>query len=399
MSEIIMQQPGNLYAAFIGYIDRCQKTAQTYTTNLRQFAAWTRYTGIDRPTRPDIIQYRDWLAVEHDAIIFAPETAAGWTYRYDRRGNPMRIVCKPSTVRQYLQSVKQFFSWTAAEGKYPNVAANIHTPKITEAHRKDSLSAADVVTIENSITATAEAREAAAADCVKDTAGRVQRSGEQGKRLYAMYVLAVNAGLRTIEISRANVRDVEVKNGQAYLMVWGKGHAEADQRKALAPEVYAAVREYLAARSDKPTAGSPLFVATGNRSGGKRMDPGTISKQIKQAMKTAGYDSDRLTAHSLRHTAGQNVMAITGDNLYQTQMYMRHSNPQTTEIYLDNDTAAQGADIAIRLYDHYHGRTDTGNNGTDSLTAAARNLTPEQIEQLTMLAEAMAARKQSAPGT
>ncbi len=52
-------------------------------------------------------------------------------------------------------------------------------------------------------------------------------------------------------------------------------------------------------------------------------------------MQAAGFDSERLTAHSLRHTAGQNVMELTGNNIYDTQMYMRHSSPKTTEIYLN----------------------------------------------------------------
>ena len=58
----------------------------------------------------------------------------------------------------------------------------------------------------------------------------MKRSTEQGKRLYAMYLLAVNAGLRTIEISRANIKDLETKGGKTWLYIWGKGHSEADQK-------------------------------------------------------------------------------------------------------------------------------------------------------------------------
>lgn len=66
----------------------------------------------------------------------------------------------------------------------------------------------------------AQERTQAAQEARKDTAGRMQRSGEQGKRLYAIYLLAVNAGLRTIEISRANVKDLETKGGQSWLYIW-----------------------------------------------------------------------------------------------------------------------------------------------------------------------------------
>ena len=384
------QQMGQgLFAAFVAYIDRSPKTARTYLTNLRQFMAWMKYAGIQQPARQDVIAYREWLTAGHDAITLDP--SGNWNYRTDRSGNRQRICCKPNTVKQYLQSVKQFFAWAAAEGLYPNIAANIHAPKITDAHRKDSLTARDVQAIERSITSRAEARQAAAAEARKDTAGRMQRSTEQGKRLLAIYLLAVNAGLRTVEISRANIRDLEAKNGAACLYVWGKGHTEPDVKKPIAWAVYEAIKDYLNTRTDKPTGASPLFVATGNRSGGGRLATTTISTMLKQAMQAAGYDSDRLTAHSLRHTTGQAVMQITGDNIYKAQQYMRHSSPKTTEHYLDNEAAAQDAALAQRLFDHYHGN-QTGTTAAERLQAAAQTMTAAQLEQLASIAAAMTSR-------
>ena len=43
-----------LFAAYIAFIDRSEKTAQTYSKNLRQFAAWINYRGITAPAREDI---------------------------------------------------------------------------------------------------------------------------------------------------------------------------------------------------------------------------------------------------------------------------------------------------------------------------------------------------------
>ena len=375
-----------LFEEFIKYIDRGQKTTRTYITNLRQFAAFLAYKGIRRPQRQDVISYRDYLTAEHEAIQYNPAT--GWTYRTDRSGRRYTTICKPTTVKIYLQSVRQFFSWTAANGFYPDIAANIHAPKVRhDVHRKDALTAADVLTIEQSIEAAAGAKIEAAEAHSKDTAGRISRATEQGKRLFAMYTLAVNAGLRTIEISRANVRDLEVRNGRAVLYVWGKGHTEADAKKPLAPEVYAAIRDYLDSRSDRPTANSPLFVSTGNRSGGKRIAETTISKMLKQAMQAAGFNSDRITAHTLRHTAGTNVQEITG-NLYITQKYMRHANPATTEIYLHNDTEKQETQTAQDLYNLYHGIT--AGDDRAQLETILQRMTPAQLAQLTGIASAIA---------
>lgn len=352
-----------LFDDFISYIDRGEKTTRTYVTNLRQFVAWLAYAGVKQPTREDILSYREYLSNEHDAIQLDPGSVAGWKYRTNKAGSRCKVICKPNTVKQYLQSVRQFFTWTAANGFYPNIAANIHTPKIAQdIHKKDALTAADVLTIENSIKDSAAKKIATAAHKEKDTAGRICRAKEQGKRDYAIYLLAVNAGLRCIELSRASVKDLSIRGGNAVLYVWGKGHTEPDAKKPIAPEVYTVIRDYLKTRTDKPTGSSPLFVATGNRSGGKRIAATTISKILKKAMKQAGYDSDRITAHSLRHTAGTAVQEITGD-IYTTQKYMRHVSPATTEIYLHNDTEKQEAETAQKLYNLYHGITGKRQQG------------------------------------
>lgn len=373
----------SLFADFVAWIDRCEKTTRSYLTNLKQFMAWLRFADIKNPVRQDIISYRQWLSVEHDAITL--DNVTGWRYRTDKTGSPIKINCKPNTIAQYLRCVCQFFKWTASNNLYPDVAANIHAPKIKhDTHKKDALTAQEVLQIEQSITRNASKRAQAAQEAQKDTEGRLQRSTEQGKRLYAMYLLAVNAGLRTIEISRANVKDLETKGGQTWLYIWGKGHTEPDQKKAIAPQIADAIRDYLQSRTDKPTGSSPLFVSTGNRSGGKRIATTTISTMLKRAMQEAGFNSERLTAHSLRHTAGTNVQELTG-NIYSTQLYMRHSNPATTEIYLHNETEKQEAGIAQDLYNYYH-----GNSAAASLENIINRLNKAQLEQLAGIAAAMA---------
>ena len=351
---------------FTSWIDRSPKTTRTYTVNLKQFAAWMKYAGVDQPQRADILLYREWLTSEHEAITLDPESPTGWSYRTDSTGEPVKVTCKPNTAAQYLRSVCQFFRWMSAEGRYPDIAANVHAPKIrSTTHKKEALKPDEVLAIENSI----------------------DRSTEQGKRLYAMFLLSVTAGLRTVELSRANIKDLETKGGSSVLWIWGKGRSEPDEKKALAPEVAAAIREYLDSRTDKPTGSSPLFVATGNRSGGKRLATTTISTMLKKAMQQAGFDSERLTANRLRHTAGTNVMELTGD-LYQTQKYMRHSNPATTEIYLHNETEKTEAGISQKLYNLYHGNQETG-TARERLETILDKMNPEQLEKLAGIAAAM----------
>lgn len=377
----------NLFSSFVSWIDRSKNTARAYIINLRQFAVWLRYSSITRPVREDILSYREYLCTEHDAIQLDSESLNGWKYRTDKAGNRIRVQCKPNTIAQYLRSVCQFFRWTASNGLYPDISANIHAPKVKhDIHRKDALTAEEVQTIEKSISAKASEKLAKAGTAKKDTAGRIQRTTEQGKRLYAMYLLAVNTGLRTIELARANIKDIEIKGNSAWLYVWGKGHTEPDAKKPLAPEVKEAIDDYLKSRTDKPTGDKPLFVATGNRSGGKRLATTTISTMLKKAMQEAGFNSERLTAHSLRHTAGTNVQELTG-NIYLTQQYMRHSNPATTEIYLHVDTEKQESEIATQLYNFYHGADVQPS--MNQLQKAIQKMNQSQLDQLTAIAVAM----------
>lgn len=386
---VTTQSPLAFYDEFIAFIDRGEATTRTYTKNLKQFAAWLHYEQITQPQRADIIAYRNYLASEHEAICLDATSPNGWNYRKDKNGNTYTVKCKPNTIKQYLQSVRQLYKWGAANGYCNNIAENIHAPKIKQDHhKKEALTAADVEKIENSIVSLAGRKIEDAAANEKDTKGRIDRATEQGKRLFVMYLLAVNCGLRTIEIHRANLCDVETKDGITYLHIQGKGHSEADTKKTLAPAVKEALDDYLNSRTDAKTNNSPLFVATGNRSKGKRIATTTISTMLKKAMQEAGYNSEKLTAHSLRHTAGTNVQEITG-NLYLTQNYMRHENPATTEIYLHCETQKQETEIAQRLYNHYHGR-NSEKDEISKLESIIGSLDASQLQTLTSIAAAMA---------
>jgi integrase/recombinase XerC len=343
-----------LFADFVKWIDRSERTTQTYICNLRQFAAWMRFANVSTPKREDVIRYRDWLLGEHEAIELDATSPNGWKVRTDSAGRTIILECKATTVACYIRSVCQFFKWCNSCGLYPNIAENIHAPKVRhDFARKDALQPEDVLTIERNIHFQAERKTANASAAKKDAQGRVQRTTEQGARLRAMYLLAVTAGLRCIELSRAKVRDFQTVGRGAYLLVWGKGHSEPDQRKTLAPEVAKAITDYLNLRTDPCTGNSPLFVSTGNRSGGRMIASTTISKMLKKAMQDAGYNSERLTAHSLRHTAGTAAQVLTND-LYATQKYMRHSSPVTTQIYLHCQDDAKDGEIAQRIFDYFH---------------------------------------------
>lgn len=304
------QQQGFSYSLFQRFSDYAQvkdSTLKGYRNNIKAFSTWMRENGITQPAREDIMAYADFLA------------SCG---QY-----------KPGTQAAYLRTVKLFFSWLAIEGLYPNVADHVKGAKVKNGiHKKDAVPDDAIIAIEKSI----------------------DRSTEQGKRLYAMFLLCLTTSLRTVEVSRANIEDIKTLGDYTYLYVWGKGHDEPDAPVELLPETKAAIDEYIAARTDNPTGKSPLFVSTSNRSKGKRIDPKSISAMLKDLIKQANYDSDRITAHSFRHASNSAVYKQT-HNLYLTQQHARHVDPATTEIYIHAEEREERHTERI-VYDYYFNR-------------------------------------------
>ena len=147
-----------------------------------------------------------------------------------------------------------------------------------------------------------------------------------------MILLSLTGGLRIIEMQRANIGDIQTIKGQRVLYIQGKGRDEKDEYIKLIPEVSEALEDYLKERETyKKT--DPLFVGTGRRANGERLTIPSISRMIKNVFKDSGYDCDKLTAHSLRHTSNT-LLFKSGADLYQVQQHARHSDPKTTEIYI-----------------------------------------------------------------
>ena len=138
-------------------------------------------------------------------------------------------------------------------------------------------------------------------------------------------------GLRTIEVSRANIEDLRTVGGNTVLFIQGKGKEEKTDYVKISPQVEKAIRAYLRDRG-KTSEDSPLFASTSNNNKGKRLTTRTISGIVKETFKKAGYDSDRLTAHSLRHTA-VTLSLLAGKDITEVQQFARHANIGTTMIY------------------------------------------------------------------
>ncbi len=285
-----------LYQRFISYIDASPKTIETYTKALRQLIKYLSLRGITQPTREDILAYRDYLKETH----------------------------KPATVQNYITATRLFFQWLEQERLYPNVAGKIKGPKIERGHKKDCLNSQQVKTVLETI----------------------NRQSIQGLRDYAMITLMITGGLRTIEIARANVSDIKESAGQLRLYIQGKGKEEKEDYIILQSKVKTAIDAYLKSLGEIAR-DQPLFASTSNNSKGKRLSTRSISGIVKAYFLKAGYNSNRLTAHSLRHTA-ITLALLSGKQIREVQQFARHTSPVITEIYAhDLERANNGCEEAI----------------------------------------------------
>lgn len=287
----------DLFARFVGFIDAKPKTVETYTRAIRQLFAFFAARGITQPTREDILSYRDELK------------ASGH---------------KPTTVQNYITAARLFFQWLEQERIYPNIAAHIKGAKLDKEHKKDYLTSRQVKTI----------------------LGKVDRSSLQGLRDYAILALMITGGLRTIEVSRADVGDLRAAGDNTVLYIQGKGRDEKTEYVKIDAKVEEALRDYLKARGSAAQT-EPLFASLSNNSKGQRMSTRSISGIVKGHLQTAGFDSEKLTAHSLRHTA-VTLSLLAGKNLAEVQQFARHANIATTQIYNHAlDKAKNGCSEAI----------------------------------------------------
>lgn len=271
----------DLFNCWVSYLDAKPKTVETYTRAIRQFKYFLQENSISEPSREDVIAYRECLKENH----------------------------KPSTTQAYIMAVKLFFQWTEQEGLYPNVAQHIKGVKLDTEHKKDYLTTKQVMKLLAS----------------------VDRSNLVGLRNYAILTLMVTSGMRTVEITRANIEDIRTVADFTALFIQGKGHEEKNTYIKVVEPVEDAIREYLTARGTTELT-EPLFVSESDRNNGERMTTRSISRIVKEALKTAGFNSDRLTAHSLRHTTAT-LNLLNGGTVEETQQLLRHTNINTTLIY------------------------------------------------------------------
>jgi len=212
------------------------------------------------------------------------------------------------TINSYLHSLKTYFRWLEENGIYSDITKGTKPLKMPEGFSKEPLTIDELQAILKPV----------------DNSPRDKRNRLLIKILYTL-------GLRSIEVSRLNVNDITGFPDRPALLIQGKG--EVTKKPIAITQQLATEINIFLKRSYQTEKNNPMFVSFHNSKEYRRMTPKEIGRQITQRMEAAGINRDKKSTHSLRHTAARDVLEATQD-IYRTQLFMRHRNPQTTKIYL-----------------------------------------------------------------
>jgi site-specific recombinase XerD len=180
-----------------------------------------------------------------------------------------------------------------------------------------------------------------------DKQGRPRVQDLRDRALLALLSLQV---LRTVEITRANVDDLQQRGEHWALLVRGKGR---DRLIYLRQDVAQALQAYLEHRGPVPpdALGLPLITAVGNRAGGRRLGRRGVRKVVDSHLRRLELKRPGLSGHALRHTGATLAYKYTHD-LRAVQDLLGHADPRTTARYarvVDKARTNPAAAVPIRL--------------------------------------------------
>lgn len=296
-------------------------TLRTYRCHLKQFLGWCHTNQVHpiEATFAQLKQYRHWLIEQYQQATISLKLSVLRRF-YDALLENGYILSNPAMGLKPPREVK-------------DPAAKINYLQVEEMHRL-----LDALPDDNSV------------HSLRD------------RLLISVMVLE---GCRTVELHRVNVGDIVKDGPNVGLRVWAKRSIRV---VPLTPDLAQLLRQYLAARrkqGETLTPDTPVFVSIARTTYGQRLSRRSIrrivdkyltaislktvppkprtEKRLKSSesvapsqgrgKKSRHQSSPRkLSAHSLRHTAGTLALRA-GASLRQVQDLLGHSDPRTTVLY------------------------------------------------------------------
>jgi integrase/recombinase XerD len=306
--------------ALAALTDRDRLLAAAWLAGLRSARTRRSYAG-------DLLAWQEWLADRGVEVLTGGRVQVDLWVRTQQAAG-----AGDASIRRRLSGIGSFYRYCLVHG----LAAADPTAGVTRPRVDPDYTA--------TVGLSREQGRALIAAADADT-------GPARLRSAAVIRLLLHNALRVDEMLGADITDLGSDRGHQVLTVLGKGNRRA--KVPLSPSTLDALLAYLNGRAHRAGfeewrgMAGPLLATIS----GARMRPSQLWELVRRLAAAAGIaEWDRLSAHSLRHTAI--TMALdAGVPLRDVQDYARHRDARTTRRYdHSRDSLDRSAAYAVAAY-------------------------------------------------
>jgi len=229
-----------------------------------------------------------------------------------------------ATKNKYLATAKIFLKELNRQGVLPaDITQNIKTFKQSKKHKRDGLNDKEINRLSIMLRGLPET--------------------QQNTRLKVVISLLALQGLRQIEITRLDVRDIDFVSKTA--LVKGKGQDDKEPI-SLHPETIKHLKEYLKLNQIKDGA---LLVSRSNNHKNKRLTTRALRQLVRESLSNLEIEK---TTHGFRHYFTTTLIKTYKGDLLEVAQYTRHKSLEMLQVY--NDNIKKEADLP-RYYKAFSG--------------------------------------------
>lgn len=293
--EVTIDDPSKRAERIFDLLDVSETTRADYKYRIGLFLDFTQERGFNRNS---FLEYKRALAERTDLAV--------------------------STKNKYLATAKIFLKEANRQGILPaDITQNVKTFSQSKKHKRDGLNDAEIKKLTDAMRALPET--------------------PQNTRLKAILSLLVFQGLRQVEVTRLDVKDVDFISKTAFIQ--GKGQDDKEPIN-LHPETVKALQGYL--KSNKIADGA-LFTSQSNNSKNQRLTTRALREIVKETLNALGIAK---TTHGFRHYFTSTLIKTYKGDLLEVAQYTRHKSLEMLQVY--NDNINREADLP-RFYQAFNG--------------------------------------------
>lgn len=213
-----------------------------------------------------------------------------------------------STKNKYIATARVLLKEMNKRGLLPtDITQNVKAFSQDKKHKRDGVSTEEVSKIMGFLKTT---------EPTKDTT-----------KLKAILSLLILQGLRQVEITRLDAKDIHPAEGVAF--VRGKGRDDKEP-VFLHPETVKTLKEYMQVFNIKDGA---LFRSESNNSKNKRLNTRSVRGIVKELLTRLGIEK---TTHGFRHYFTTTLIKSYKGDLTQVARYTRHRSLEMLQVYNDH---------------------------------------------------------------